>query len=232
MKKLVCLVLVALLVASIACIPVCALEIEAGPMLPANNPKSYIRELAINAFPEYADRITDEAVDVAGIMNYLAENEDSVIIQESRYVSENEVINYTEYASGQRYISFMFTVGKNVTNTSTSGSYTTYTLNAWMDCLGSDNLLMVYNIKLKAGPNGSSELVYKGDITSLTTTIATMVNDKKDTGTIGNPAYVRYVGSFEVEVAIGDAYNLTLVPGYMKVYINSNMQPAVEVNDD
>ena len=142
MKKLVCLVLVALLLASVAGIPVYALEMETGPMLPVHNPKAYIRELAINAFPEYADRITDEAVDVAGIMDYLSENEDSIIIQESRTVSENEVINYTEYASGQRYVSFMFTVGKNVTNTSTSGSYTTYTLNAWMDCLGSEDLLM------------------------------------------------------------------------------------------
>lgn len=227
MKKFTCFVIAILLVASVAVLPAYAAEAEESTMLQRSNAAAYAEELAVRAFPEYADRITADVVNFSEIATYRMNNEDRIVVQETRAISEKEVITYTEYASGLRFTLGAFTPAKNVTNTVEGASYTTYTVNAWMHCMGTSDVLMVYDVQLRANSNGTSKLVSEGHVPDFSTTVGSRVWQKKEDGSANDSAFVKYVGIFTITVSIGGGESVTPINGFLKIYLHGG-QPAVD----
>ena len=232
MKKFTCFIIAILLVASVAVLPAYAVETEESTMLQRSNAAAYAEKLAVRAFPEYADRITADVVDFSAITTYRMNNEDSVVVQETRAISEKEVITYTEYASGLAYVTGLFTPGKNVTNTAKGDTYTTYTLNAWMKCMGSDNLLMAEDVKLRVNSDGTNKLESEGHASVLSDVGTPMAWDRKKEGDRSNSAYVTYTGIFTITVSIPGGEGVTPLNGYLKVFIDGTEPAVASVDSD
>ena len=186
-----------------------------------------IKDIGCRAFPEYADKICADEICAQNVEQDSDMEENQIVVQETRSISENELVGYTEYANGVGVLSVLHTVGKNVTNTQNFGNYTTYTLNAWLQCLGSYDVLLVEGIKLQAAGN-YSYLENEGKCSEASTTTFGWVSDSKTTGGNGDlSAYVTYLGGFKVDFNIGMGEYHSVVNASLKVYIGNDMKPAV-----
>lgn len=90
--------------------------------------RNMVIEKAIQAFPEYEEKIMQE--NVQGLNTRQLADSDVIVVNETRFLSENEAVQYTEYANGLAALSFFATAGKKVNSTVDGGYYTLYNINA------------------------------------------------------------------------------------------------------
>ncbi len=223
MKKIMCLILTLLFVCSFAWTPVSAVNLHDNPEIITvrdETIKDFITEKAVEAFPEYESTIRGENL-TANTFSTAAISDNPIVVQETRALSETESVSYTEYHNGIAVATFMAIEGKNVYQTITGSTYTTYRLNAWLRVIGSDGLLMVYDIECIAYNNGNNRMPDPGYLSDLTTVIATE-GAHVEYGTASSPAYAEYSGSFIIEVEGTMGSSFTFYPGTLHIEITAS----------
>ena len=128
---------------------------------------------------------------------------------------------FPEYANGVSMLAGTFTTGKNVTNTQVTGPAAVYTFNAWMQMLGSSNVMMINGIVLGIAPSYSHFVSYGSPSPASTTTYPTR-GSSIQTGTLGpnGSARTEYTAGFTVSGGAGVRF------ATMRIYANNNMQIA------
>lgn len=115
----------------------------------------YVRDAACRAFPEYASKIqANQAPSTFATQNQSMEKPE-IVIKETRAISDNENVTYTEYSNGVSMLSGTYTIGKNIINTQGSEPAYSYTFNAWLQILGSYDTMLIENIILGIAPDYS-----------------------------------------------------------------------------
>lgn len=178
-------------------------------------------EAAVAAFPEYADKIRGEQT-VAFDALQACSGSDEIVIQETRWVSEQEAITYTEYESGLVLTSGLFNAGKNVTGTSSGSGYYSGTMNIWMNCAGSSQILMVNGVTYTLPQGGYGYIENRGTISSLSDVSSPMYGGFRRNGSAGNPAYSEYTGVFTVYTSTGGEPNVTLFYGTLRIEVGAS----------
>lgn len=226
MKRLMCMILSVLFVVSFVYTPAAATEIEDRPeTVTVSNPamKAYVEGKAVEAFPEFASKIRGEHLSMNGIASASTVPANEVVFSETRAISDTEFVNYTEYANGIAVTSLMAHAGKNTYSTVDGGTYTTYSLNAWLTVAGSDDLLMVYGVQCRVNDSGSNSMVNYGYVETVqTTATSAMRGGTKASGTASSPAYVEYSAWFTIEVSTGGEPIVTTYNGYLNVSAGSS----------
>ena len=226
MKRLMCMILSVLFVFSFAYTPAAAAEIEERPeTVTVSDPsmKAYVEGKAIEAFPEYASKIRGDHLSAGGVAVASSMSVNEVVISETRAISDTEYVNYTEYANGIAVTSLMAHAGKNTYSTVDGGTYTTYSLNAWLTVSGSSDLLMIYGVQCRVDDSGSNSMVNYGYIESgQTSATSAMRGGTKASGTASSPAYVEYSAWFTIEVSTGGEPIVTTYNGYLTISAGSS----------
>lgn len=162
-----------------------------------------IVEKALAAFPEYAENIKGENLSSAILLQPLNTEPNEVVISETRQISEDEAVFYTEYSNGMSLMGILSAAGKKIVNTGYMNNETIYYLNAWVTYAGSADVLIVYDIQCNVGTS-SNRIPNRGYIeTHLTSASSPMYGNYKQNGTPDSPAYVQYSAYFTVEIGTG-----------------------------
>ncbi len=146
-------------------------------------------DLAIMAFPDYGHEIRYGAYDEVGLSTRGASNNVVATAIETRFLGDDISVTYAEYSDGTVFALTNFVAGKNTTSTVTSGSYTTYTLNAWLTAGGSEDILMVDGIKCKVNNStGANSITNYGSISAANSATGVTRTATKGSGTKSSPA--------------------------------------------
>lgn len=102
--------------------------------------------LACEVFPEYATSIQSNNSTVSP-RSYSATDRE-VVISETRNVSDNQVMSYTEYSDGTVLIAYSsYSKSTTITDIYTGSQSTNYTADLVVDCIDSDQTFIVRNLK-------------------------------------------------------------------------------------
>ncbi len=187
----------------------------------------YIKGAACRVFPEYESKIRADNILPTDIVNVQNISNSQIVIQETRAISDQEKITYTEYSNGISTLSGIYTTGKSVTNTQVNGPTTTYTFNAWLQILGSYDTMLIENIILGVAPNFSSFGNF-GSVSPASSAINPLRSGYRQMGTLGinGSAYVEYYGGFFVQIPVSGGEINHVLYATMKIYADNNMQIA------
>lgn len=228
MKKFGYLVLSILFAFSFACVPAFAAESGSTPtavMTSDSATKEMVLEKSIQAFPEYAEKIRGENLTASTLVQPYSMDANEIVVSETRALSENEMVHYTEYANGIALTAFMTTAGKNVYQQDNGSYYTVYHMNAWLTCGASSDLLMIYGVQCRLEHNGNNGVPNPGYIEGgQTSAISPMRGGYKSAGTAGSPAYVEYSASFTVNISTGGEPIVHLQPGVLRIEGNASVK--------
>lgn len=163
-----------------------------------------IKAKALSVFPEYTDDILGKNLKEIQISPLNAESSNSVVVSESRAVSDSEVIHFTKYSNGVSFMALLVTPGKNVYNTVQGNTYFIYQMNAWLTCANSSDVLFVNSVHSRVNNNGTNSMASYGYVDqSLTSANSPMRIGTKQNGNSTSPAYVEYQAYFTVLISTG-----------------------------
>lgn len=206
MKKLCSLLLSLVMLFSISIVPVSASDATTtndSVSVDDSYTHDEIVEKALAAFPEHEENIKGENLSPATLTQPLSSTSNEVAISETRQISEDEAVFYTEYSNGMSLMGILSTAGKKIVSTGYMNNETIYHLNAWLTCAGSADVLMIYDVQCNVGAS-SNRIPNRGYInTNLTSASSAMIGGYKQTGTSSSPAYVQYSAYFTVEIGTG-----------------------------
>ncbi len=196
------LTLVLLLVA----FPICSYAEEGdnnAKMVDDPEMREVVIEKAITAFPEYEKQIKGEVEvnlsNARGIVN------DEVVINETRNLSKNEIITYTQYESGIVTTALGYVEGKDVTVLYDGGTYRNYSMDAWMTHSLSSTMLYIQDINFRIYDNLYDKLIDRGSLVSSGAYLGMRENE-----TSAKKALVEYRGWFYYDLSdIGTEVPLT-----------------------
>lgn len=209
MRKNISLVLVVVLLANLYCVPVSATP-RASTMSTVIEDESVhdaIVQMAVHAFPEYADVIASDTVGEMSVSQTQGVNsEPNIVVNETRAVSETESIQYTQYDNGISLLSVVAYPAKNQTAASPvtfddGRTGTVYTVNAWMTVLGSTETLMVNGIRFYILSNSTCAFLSLGSISDIQAPSFKTIGSYQMTGSNSDPAYCNYTATFTIELA-------------------------------
>lgn len=165
-------------------------------MVHSESMSEMVKEKAIQAFPEYEEKIRGENLTADMLAQPFSADYDpnEIVVSEMRQLSENEVVYYAERANGVALYALGCFAGKNVTGSSYVNNTNYYTMNAWLNCGNSQDVLMVNGIQTSVSTSGSS-ITNQGNL-SLSTVNSPMVAGR---GTSGGLAYIQYSGYFTLQ---------------------------------
>lgn len=149
MKRL-CLILSLVLVLSMVC-PINA-RAEESYLLTYDE----LIELSCSAFPEYADNILNP--EISNVTAYALR--DPVVVEESKAISDNEIVTYQELASGLAYLSFSRTWDE--TSSTTSGAITTVKGILYIYCNLSTDYFALHDFEYTINANGYDSITSFG----------------------------------------------------------------------
>ncbi len=199
MKKSFLRMIAVALVFHLACISAWAAETAAPSGTSVFYTKEQITSKALTAFPEYQEEILGE--NLATAYSRLASVQPTVVFSETRAISQDERVHLTTYSNGVSLLAVVTSAGKNTVSTGADGNFTTEQLNAWLTCVGSDDVLMIYDFSCRySATNNANFIVNSGRISELTTTVSATRGTTVTSGTQSSPAYVQYMATFEIEI--------------------------------
>lgn len=218
MKRIIALALSVFISFSLFNLPVLAASSTQPVVCTDATVKDYITQKAIDAFPEHTAKILGEHLSADNFSQQTTRSAPQIIICETRAISEDEYVNYTEYDNGLVVTSLMAHAGQNRYYVSDLGSYTCYKLNAWMTVSGSSDVLMIYGVQFYIYDTGNSTLLDYGYIeTSQTTAKSAARGLTRNSGTSSAPAYVCYTATFDIEISTDGESIITLYNGTLQI---------------
>ncbi len=173
--------------------------------------REYIISKAIEAFPEYSSKIQGEnelALNTS-ISGYSTGSQ--IIFNETRWLSENEVVTYSEYDNGIVTYAYGIVAGKNVTDEYDMGSgVVIYTMNMWLQCASSEDVFIVNDVSFIVRETSPGSIISLGDVyepENIIPGLGVSVADwaylgGKVQGTVTEPAYIEYSATFYVGIYI------------------------------
>lgn len=187
MKKLLSMCLDAILLVTL--FPVHALAVEYSE-------DDDLIELACEVFPEYEASIRGEI---------FPKNENSrssnreVIISESRQVSENQTLYYTEYSDGVALVaSSGFTPTETIINNDTGASATTITSKLVVKCTWSNQEFICNNVKYVTVSSQPDYIISTGNLSDSDTNDAYVKENTKYKENSSGPARIDYYAQFQL----------------------------------
>lgn len=226
MKKLT-LMLVIMFVISTLCIPASAVEPNPNAVV-VSDPvtQEALTDLAILAFPEYEAKIRGEHL--AGLARNaatLANNtEPTLIISETRQLTDETFVTYQEYDNGIVLTSGGTIVGKTVTDIYSEVTHTTTTINMWLQLTGSQQIMYVHNVQYTFLENGYGAVNNSGYIPSISTARLEKLYHLIPLGSANGPAILQYEAIFDSQIILpsGDSMPISYA-GYLtlRVYPDS-----------
>ena len=158
----------------ISCVPVNAYASEQDEITVQYVTDVEIKEMlvdkAIKAFPEFEDKIRGENVEEIARALKRRTGVGEVVYTETRSISETETVTYTELDNGIALTALGLMTGKNVTNTFSNGPTTIYTMNVWLQCGSSLDVLFVSGFQYKISYTGYDAIVDLGNLNNVSNT--------------------------------------------------------------
>ena len=154
----------------------------------AKTERDILLEKACAAFPEYASKI---AADNAPIATYSAQQERTVVFSETRALSGNELVSYTEYSDGLALLASV-TPNRSVTynSTTTSGARAKVDITVRATCSGVNSYFTASNVKYTIEQYGDDYI----------TSVGTPVAHPSSTPSSDNCQYISYrLNSYETD---------------------------------
>lgn len=161
---------------------------------------------AIQVFPEYEKQIRGESDIKLNHAKSRTIHEDEIVVCETRKLSDDEVMTYTQYRSGVSTVAFAYSVGKKGTVVSENGTSLVYRMNAWLHHSLSDDVLIVSNIELLINYYNYDKIKKIGNLSGT----ATLYGKSNMTETASKPAYAEYIGNFSYDLS--DIHEALLYP--------------------
>ena len=177
-----------------------------------------IIELAATAFPEYSAKITSfyQSTPTALSQNNI---EDTVVVHESRALSDSMSIVYQENSSGQAFI-YAITCGK-VNSTSTSyGAYTDYSVDLHAVCTFSTDSFLINDFRHRCTSNLVDSILSFGTLDGTVISCAYDAFLQYESGS--SEPYACYVATFRTShyfEGLYDAYiTVSIEDGVLSIY--------------
>lgn len=213
---------------SLAALPTSAADATApdtvqATMVHSESMSEMVKEKAIQAFPEYEEKIRGENLTADMLAQPFSADYDpnEIVVSEMRQLSENEAIHYTERASGVALFAYIRYAGKNITNTGYINNNVIYDLNAWLNCSGSPDVLLINGVRTQVNASGTNSIINIGWINN--NQLGTLPGTRGETvmsGTSANPAHVEYMTTFYIEQTTGQGS--TIIPQMGNLVINAD----------
>ena len=164
--------------------------------------------------------------------------DNQITFSETRWLSEDEVVTYTEYDNGLSTYAFGIVAGKNQTDEDDMGSgVVIYTINMWLQCPSSEDTFIVNDVSFIVRENLPGSIINLGTvynpepiIPGMGVSVATWSYlGGRVQGTEEEPAHIEYSASFGVDFYISEQYvtiyftgilRLEVGPGYYEVSAN------------
>lgn len=226
MKKALCLVFVVSFMLSLMAIPSSALENTSiqAEMISDSSVKEMVQSKSIQAFPEYENKIRGNQLS-ANILGTNNQATSEIVISETRFLSENEAVHYTEYNNGVVLTSLFTWAGRKVYESTDGGTYTVHRLNAWLNCAGSTDLLMIYGVVCRDNNDGSNSIQNVGYIEEVQTSVdSAMEGECKRNSDSSGSAYVDYSGYFTIEIGTGGEPMIFEQFGLLRIYGDASVE--------
>jgi len=126
--------------------------------------RQVVIQKAIEAFPEYEKEIKGETE--INLLKTRGIADDEVVINETRNLSENEIITYTQYESGIATAALGYVEGKEVTIIRDYADYATYSMDAWMTHSLSSTMLYIQDIEFAIYDLSFDKITNRGSLES------------------------------------------------------------------
>ncbi|MBO5177742.1 MAG: hypothetical protein J6C07_09820 [Lachnospiraceae bacterium] len=137
----------------------------------------------------------------------MADNQ--ITFSETRWLSEDEVVSYTEYANGMSTYAFGIVAGKNQTYEYDMGSgVVIYSINMWLQCPSSEDTFIVNDVSFIVRENAPGSIINLGEVYEPETIIPGLGVSVAMWSYLGGrvqrtetePAYIEYSASFGIEI--------------------------------
>lgn len=184
-------------------------------------PRDYLVELAVTAFPEYADKITGEyhtTQESIFLLNTVTNPE--IIISETRTLSDDTTITYQEYSNSVTFLGIQFMKGYSIIDSVPYNGATMYLLDLYMWCSHSEHSIFIDDVTCWLSPGSQAQIVDTGtpfeDI--LGTTPVVSLSHYKLNWFLGEatPAYIEFHSEFEIEyTGLSETYQ----PVYLRLEV-------------
>lgn len=132
----------------------------------------------------------------------------TIVKSETRTISENEMMLYTEYDNGVATVAWGYVEGKDSEFVSDDGSSIVISMDAWLHHSLCDDLLIVNDIELLINYNFDydDEIIDRGEVNS---TAGCAYGDYSLEEDGDSPAYAEYIGWFYFDLSdISDSFML------------------------
>ena len=177
--------------------------------------RDQIIDIAINAFPQYASRIT-AFQDVQPIPENTL-SDDPIIINETKKVTESMSINYQEHSTGRAYI-FIINCGKLNSSSTQYPTYTDYSVDLHAVCTYSSDAFMINGFTHRCTNNLVDTITSRGSLGG--TAISSYSTYNLTESGSSNP-YAKYVATFSVSLLVGEnAYYETTYDAVITVTVD------------
>ena len=185
--------------------------------------REYVTAKAIEAFPEYSEKIRGENAPALSANMSRSAVENQVTFSETRWLSEDEVVTYTEYANGLSTYAFGVVAGKNQTYEYDMGAgVVIYTINMWLQCPSSEDVFIVNDVSFIVRDYATGTITNLGTVydPGLTVPVALWSYlGGSVQGTETEPAYIEYSASFGVDTYIAGGYVTTYFTGILRLEV-------------
>lgn len=198
-------------------------SIDCAAMDETGYTREYVMSKAIEAFPEYSAKICGEQEIVLNTNMSRSVADDQVTFSETRWLSEDEVVTYTEYASGLSTYAYGVVAGKNQTYEYDMGAgVVIYTINMWLQCPSSEDVFIVNDVSFIVRDYATGTITNLGTVYNpgLTVPVATWSYlGGSVQGTDTEPAYIEYSATFEVEFYVAETYVPIYFTGILRLEV-------------
>lgn len=184
--------------------------------------KESLLEKAIDAFPEYEKELRGENdINFAKVRSGGMGN---VVINETRKLSDTEIVNYTQYDSGIATAAIGLQTGKNITSTINGTRYTEYKMDMWLICGTSSSILYVKDVVFCINLTDYDAIYSKGSVVNniVYNSVAPVLQEYIDEETATRSAKLQYSAYFEFYVHINGGEQPYLVWGNIILEVGNN----------
>ena len=221
MKRIISITIILALLVSMGSFSVSAIEVGPDAYLVEDiQIREFALSKALEAFPEYASKIKGEHLIQNTAMLMSHSTTPKVLVNETRMLSETEMVTYQEYDNGLVLTAFGFMAGKNVTDTSSGTGYSSTTMNIWLNYASADQTLLVNGVQYAHQQNNYGSITNKGYIDSSSDAGSMAVSAYKRTGDANGPAYLEYQAIFYVEQYNGFSIQEVPVWGFLLLEVD------------
>lgn len=158
--------------------------------------KTEISAIAVQAFPEYADKILATPSTSASILNNASSDPfGEVTVYETRALSDTESVTYIEYASSLAVVGVSQVTS--VTASSSGSGYSSKTVDVHVMCSGAVNSFLLSGFQYTLVNSGYDQINNIGKFydTATGATVSSSSSNKKETSS--KAAYAKYPALFE-----------------------------------